>query len=372
MSSKRSKKDGETKTEGDGDKKKSKSKKKEKAPSKEPKEPKEPKEKAPVVEPPTTTQAPPPPVIEQPEINDPDAIQLFRRYDREKANHVTRSDFLDLLRDYTTWYPGRKWNMPVMPCALTDAAGVPLGFERTSRNSEFEAGQLFERYDTNRSGTLELGEFQLFFRDFKKQLAPFVDEMLAAFHATPPLSRMGFDSAGLPRRHPPTNSFGEPTTTNPWQQRPPNHDSSQRVFDTRHLYESKLDQLHALSEKTLRHLQLQKLDHGQYPRHQAATATLPTWTRHAPPPSMMPHHHHNTSAPRWHDMDELERDLAFVDRIYTDTTKFMEQAHRVVSIEDMNAFLDEFPRVEDTNKMKSCTTYECLLVLARCTGWSNK
>ncbi|RQM12238.1 hypothetical protein B5M09_004348 [Aphanomyces astaci] len=197
MSSKRSKKDGETKTEGDGDKKKSKSKKKEKAPSKEPKEPKEPKEKAPVVEPPTTTQAPPPPVIEQPEINDPDAIQLFRRYDREKANHVTRSDFLDLLRDYTTWYPGRKWNMPVMPCALTDAAGVPLGFERTSRNSEFEAGQLFERF------------------------SPHISIIVVRAYCS--------------------------------------SSSSQRVFDTRHLYESKLDQLHALSEKTLRHLQLQKV-----------------------------------------------------------------------------------------------------------------
>ncbi|RHX98925.1 hypothetical protein DYB25_004442 [Aphanomyces astaci] len=226
MSSKRSKKDGETKTEGDGDKKKSKSKKKEKASSKEPKEPKEPKEKAPVVEPPTTTLAPPPPVIEQPEINDPDAIQLFRRYDREKANHVTRSDFLDLLRDYTTWYPGRKWNMPVMPCALTDAAGVPLGFERTSRNSEFEAGQLFERF------------------------SPHISIIVVRAYCSSSLV---------------SSCCAANSLTGMWWRYVMK--SSHRVFDTRHLYESKLDQLHALSEKTLRHLQLQVLVHTVANQH---------------------------------------------------------------------------------------------------------
>ncbi|CAK4670781.1 unnamed protein product [Aphanomyces euteiches] len=190
MSSKRAKKD-----EGDGEKKKSKSKSKPKDKTKEAKEVKERPLSPPTApEPPPQPVAQPPPPAAEPELNDPDAVQLFRRYDREKAHHITRSDFLELLRDYTAWYPGRKWDMPVMPCALTDAAGIPLGFERTARNTEFEAGQLFERYgcsrwnfddmlwrsyDSNRSGTLEIKEFQLFYKDFKKQLAPFVEEMLA-------------------------------------------------------------------------------------------------------------------------------------------------------------------------------------------------
>ncbi|OQS00533.1 hypothetical protein THRCLA_05939, partial [Thraustotheca clavata] len=133
----------------------------------------------------------PAPTLVEPEPSDPDAIQLFRRYDREKLGHITRFDFMELLKDYTDSYPHRKSEMAISPCALTDAAGIPLGFERTAKNSEFEAGQLFERYDTNRSGTLDLKEFHGFFRDFKKQLTPFVEELQSpkAFkHYVPPAS----------------------------------------------------------------------------------------------------------------------------------------------------------------------------------------
>ncbi|ETW09483.1 hypothetical protein, variant 2 [Aphanomyces invadans] len=339
MSSKRSKKDGDTKAEGSSDKKTSKSKKKEKS-SKESKEVKEPKEKvsSPAI---PTPGAPPATIVEQPEINDPDAIQLFRRYDREKANHITRSDFLDLLRDYTAWYPGRKWNMPVMPCALTDAAGIPLGFERTSRNSEFEAGQLFERYDTNRSGTLEATEFQLFFRDFKKQLGPFVEEMLAAFHATSP-PRPAIDSSGAHYHRPQHTSASPP----PWQA--PSSHPTQRVADTRHLYETKLTQLRALCDVTLQQLH-DKLDNLQHHRHAGA----PAWSTSRAPPAMMHEEgrdrrewkrHQSSSRSDEIAIDALKKDMDFVDRVFKDTSEFLDQQHRV-SPHDMNAFLDDFPRV---------------------------
>lgn len=41
-----------------------------------------------------------------------------------------------------------------IPVALTDSVGMPLGFIRTDHNSDFEAGQLLERYDRDRSGMM--------------------------------------------------------------------------------------------------------------------------------------------------------------------------------------------------------------------------
>ncbi|ETM01913.1 hypothetical protein L917_01543 [Phytophthora nicotianae] len=114
----------------------------------------------------------PPPVV-----HDPDAIQLFRRYDRNRSGVLTRLDFLQLLKDYTDptssgW--GASLSRP--PLSLTDTSGIPLGYQRADRNSEFEAGQLFERYDRDHTGALTLDTFHVFFADFKPQLRAFVEE----------------------------------------------------------------------------------------------------------------------------------------------------------------------------------------------------
>ncbi|RLN52514.1 hypothetical protein BBJ28_00018373 [Nothophytophthora sp. Chile5] len=116
----------------------------------------------------------------EPVVHDPDAIQLFRRYDRGRTGVLTRLDFLQLLRDYANpagLGAGRPGGSPSRtPLSLTDSSGIPLGYERADRNSEFEAGQLFERYDKNRSGALTLDGFHVFFADFKTHLRAFVED----------------------------------------------------------------------------------------------------------------------------------------------------------------------------------------------------
>ncbi|GLE01365.1 hypothetical protein PINS_up010195 [Pythium insidiosum] len=106
--------------------------------------------------------------------SDPDAVQLFRRYDLSRGGALTRSDFLQLLRDYAD--PAINGRVRV-PLALTESRGAPLGFARTEKNSEFEAGQLFERYDTEHTGALSLEQFQVFFSDFRSQLGAFVQDL---------------------------------------------------------------------------------------------------------------------------------------------------------------------------------------------------
>jgi hypothetical protein len=121
--------------------------------------------------------AQPAPVVAPPVVHDPDAIQLFRRYDRNRSGVLTRLDFLQLLRDYAD-PTGSGWGASVSrpPLSLTDTSGIPLGYQRADRNSEFEAGQLFERYDKDHSGALTLETFHVFFADFKPQLRAFVEE----------------------------------------------------------------------------------------------------------------------------------------------------------------------------------------------------
>ncbi|GAB9467119.1 hypothetical protein Gpo141_00004478 [Globisporangium polare] len=131
-------------------------------------------------------------------LHDPDAVQLFRRYDRARAGVLTRLDFLQLLRDYAS-PPGadasgessssRLQGAEILhtqraalqrarkPLSLTDTSGIPLGYERSDKNSEFEAGQLFERYDKDRTGALTLDKFHSFFADFKPQLTAFVEDL---------------------------------------------------------------------------------------------------------------------------------------------------------------------------------------------------
>ncbi|KAK1942874.1 hypothetical protein P3T76_005511 [Phytophthora citrophthora] len=110
-------------------------------------------------------------------VHDPDAIQLFRRYDRNRSGVLNRLEFLQLLKDYADpassgW--GASLSRP--PLSLTDSSGIPLGYQRADRNSEFEAGQLFERYDKDHTGSLTLDTFHVFFADFKPQLQAFVEE----------------------------------------------------------------------------------------------------------------------------------------------------------------------------------------------------
>ncbi|KAG1684776.1 hypothetical protein DVH05_010557 [Phytophthora capsici] len=110
-------------------------------------------------------------------VHDPDAIQLFRRYDRNRSGVLNRLEFLQLLKDYADpassgW--GTSLSRP--PLSLTDSSGIPLGYQRADRNSEFEAGQLFERYDKDHTGSLSLDTFHVFFADFKPQLRAFVEE----------------------------------------------------------------------------------------------------------------------------------------------------------------------------------------------------
>lgn len=141
--------------------------------------------------------------------HDPDAIQLFRRYDRARAGALTRLDFLQLLKDYAnpptnahtnpadsnsdpharlSTMPSAAHRRPRKPLSLTETSGIPLGFERSDKNSEFEAGQLFERYDKDRTGALTLDKFHTFFADFKPQLTAFVDDFnyFLPPSATPP------------------------------------------------------------------------------------------------------------------------------------------------------------------------------------------
>lgn len=128
-----------------------------------------------VVVPPALTSTPT--IAAPPVIHDPDAIQLFRRYDRSRAGVLTRLDFLQLLRDYADPTPsGWGTTMSRPPLSLTDTSGIPLGYQRADRNSEFEAGQLFERYDRNHTSALNLDTFHVFFADFKPQLRAFVEE----------------------------------------------------------------------------------------------------------------------------------------------------------------------------------------------------
>ncbi|RLN96298.1 hypothetical protein BBJ28_00009331 [Nothophytophthora sp. Chile5] len=128
----------------------------------------------------------------EPVVHDPDAIQLFRRYDRGRTGVLTRLDFLQLLRDYANpaglgaGRPGVTSSRT--PLSLTDSSGIPLGYERADRNSEFEAGQLFERYDTNRSGALTLDGFHVFFADFKTHLRAFVEDCNYGALAPPAVS----------------------------------------------------------------------------------------------------------------------------------------------------------------------------------------
>ncbi|KAL4158740.1 hypothetical protein PRNP1_004515 [Phytophthora ramorum] len=124
----------------------------------------------------TTELAPPSPVPTPPLVHDPDAIQLFRRYDRNRSGVLTRLDFLQLLKDYAD--PASGWSTSTLrpPLSLTDTNGIPLGYQRADRNSEFEAGQLFERYDKDHTGALNLDRFHVFFADFKSQLRAFVEE----------------------------------------------------------------------------------------------------------------------------------------------------------------------------------------------------
>lgn len=121
----------------------------------------------------TSASTPVDPVVSTPPMHDPDAIQLFRRYDRNRTGVLTRLDFLQLLKDYAD--PKAAWGSRP-PLSLTDSSGIPLGYERAERNSEFEAGQLFERYDKAHTGALTVDSFHVFFNDFKPQLRAFVEE----------------------------------------------------------------------------------------------------------------------------------------------------------------------------------------------------
>ncbi|TMW61503.1 hypothetical protein Poli38472_012694 [Pythium oligandrum] len=135
---------------------------------------------------------PPAPAPVEPIAYDPDAIQLFRRYDQSRTGFLTRLDFLSLLRDYAQPPIGsqtarhRQETMRA-PLSLTDASGIPLGYARAEKNSEFEAGQLFERYDKDHTGTLTMDKFQVFFADFRPQLRVFAEDLsYAASHPPPP------------------------------------------------------------------------------------------------------------------------------------------------------------------------------------------
>ncbi|EGZ18423.1 hypothetical protein PHYSODRAFT_257094 [Phytophthora sojae] len=135
---------------------------------------------------PTSVVSAPTPVA--PLIHDPDAIQLFRRYDRSRSGGLTRLDFLQLLKDYAD-PTSNGWGSSLLsrpPLSLTDTRGIPLGYQRADRNSEFEAGQLFERYDKDHTGALTLDTFHVFFADFKPQLRAFIEESNYRALAPPP------------------------------------------------------------------------------------------------------------------------------------------------------------------------------------------
>uniref|UniRef100_K3WFE2 EF-hand domain-containing protein n=1 Tax=Globisporangium ultimum (strain ATCC 200006 / CBS 805.95 / DAOM BR144) TaxID=431595 RepID=K3WFE2_GLOUD len=147
-------------------------------------------------------QVPPAAGVQHKAPQDPDAIQLFRRYDRARAGALTRLDFLQLLKDYANPPTGVQQHSnnngphtqsstpalahlrPRKPLSLTDTSGIPLGYERSDKNSEFEAGQLFERYDKDRTGALTLDKFHTFFEDFKPQLTAFVEDL--SYFVAPP------------------------------------------------------------------------------------------------------------------------------------------------------------------------------------------
>ncbi|EQC41068.1 hypothetical protein SDRG_02122 [Saprolegnia diclina VS20] len=246
---------------------------------------------------------PPPP---EPEPSDPDAIQLFRRYDREKLGHITRDDFMQLLADYNASHPQRKWEMA--PCALTDAAGIPLGFERTSRNSEFEAGQLFERYDTDRSGTLNLKEFHGFIRDFKKQLVPFVEELT---------SPRAFKHSGRPPPSFPLQDGPAWSTFEPHRRPPPP--------STHQLFESRLEQLNTMCDNVLlpyRATLMERMSRRTDPALRWAPATAQTTKQQM----------------------ELDQDIDLIDRI-TSSVHAKRYKGDHISSHEMHEFLDEFPHI---------------------------
>jgi hypothetical protein len=137
----------------------------------------------------------------EPPALDPDAVQLFRRYDRARTGAMLRSDFLQLLRDYAhlpraSHHGGLAASGPRPPLSLTDSRGIPLGYERAEKNSEFEAGQLFERYDRDHAGALTLDRFVEFFRDFQAQLRVFADDLSYRAMSVHPLQQPGAAEAG--------------------------------------------------------------------------------------------------------------------------------------------------------------------------------
>lgn len=89
---------------------------------------------------------------------------------------MNKFDFQQLIKDVNGRNPSQSFlsALPRSRLTLTDTKGIPLGYERTSENTEFEAGQLFERYDDKlHTGGIDQIQFLIFFHDFQSQLLPF-------------------------------------------------------------------------------------------------------------------------------------------------------------------------------------------------------
>ncbi|TDH66568.1 hypothetical protein CCR75_006475 [Bremia lactucae] len=110
---------------------------------------------------------------------DPDAIQLFRRYNQSRSGVLTKLAFFQLLKDYAESFSSTKVLHKSVPLlSIMSCNSIPFG---SDRNLEFEAGQLFEQYDKDHSGALTLEMFHDFFLDFKPDLQVLVED--SAFRA---------------------------------------------------------------------------------------------------------------------------------------------------------------------------------------------
>lgn len=242
-----------------------------------------------------------------------EASQLFLRYDQSRSGYLNKSDFLALIQDLNGRNHWGKRSL-VRPFTLTDSIGIPLGFERTGQNTQFEAGQLFERYDPNHTGTIQTEAFGKFYHDFKVQLSPFFHQLYLENDMGPPVRKSEID---LIEKGAEARAAEENTTLES-------------------LYQSKLSQLQSILEYSITEKKQQMLD--RVVEIQTEIYDL----------------NKTKSIPRAEDvvrlsmlkeeMKELRADLDEIEKV----SKQVEIITENVSIVEMRRFLQDFPQMFKT------------------------
>ena len=105
-----------------------------------------------------------------------EGIKVLQLYDNSGAGSLSKAGFHMLIHDVNT----RKGAM-YYPETQIRPDSVISKVDRLNESTEFDSGQLFDRFDVDHSGRLSKEQFLLFFHTYDKQMLSYFNELSPSF-----------------------------------------------------------------------------------------------------------------------------------------------------------------------------------------------